>query len=163
MKEIDGVISADVSFSAGRAVVTYDSDKTSPEALVSVINERTLYRASLARTRSRMALALEGDVDEAQMSRLTTRLGALGGIANASALPDGRVNVVYDPLRVDITGIVAAVERMGYGVREFGAVQAESRSGWFSRYWPLAALLVLVTLFFLYRRRRARSHVEEFD
>lgn len=47
MQKVEGVLTADASFIKGQAVITYDPEKTSPQALVQALNTQTLYRASV--------------------------------------------------------------------------------------------------------------------
>ncbi|MFQ5830915.1 MAG: cation transporter [Candidatus Methylomirabilia bacterium] len=165
LKEIDGVISADVSFSAGAAVVTYDSEKTSPEALVSAINDRTIYRASLEATTRQIALAFDGELDPQRISWITAGLKEVRGVADVGAL-DGRVSVAYDPLLVDATGIIAAAEGMGYAVTGVEPISpaGEDAEAWGWLYWSLSGLLLLSALLYVYRlggKKRANPEVSD--
>lgn len=120
----DGVISADASFITGQAVVTYDSEATSPEALVAAINTRTFYRAWLPSpddervepASRQITLAFQREFDPARAWQIGTTLKALQGVTDVNALPDGRVSVAFDPERVDPKRVIGAVEEMGYGV-----------------------------------------------
>ena len=48
-KQIDGVIAASASYAKGTAEVTYDSSKTSPEAIAKAIAVKTGYKTTVAK------------------------------------------------------------------------------------------------------------------
>ncbi len=60
LRRIDGVEDADVSYEAGKAVVTYDPTVTSPDEFIPKLEEMTGYQAEIA---DGAAGALPSDVD----------------------------------------------------------------------------------------------------
>ncbi len=60
LRRIDGVEDADVSYEAGKAVITYDPTVTSPEEFIPKLEEMTGYQAEIA---GGDAGALPSDVD----------------------------------------------------------------------------------------------------
>ena len=60
LRRIEGVEDADVSYEAGKAVITYDPTVTSPDEFISKLEEMTGYEAEIA---DGDAGALPSDVD----------------------------------------------------------------------------------------------------
>ena len=60
MRRIEGVEDADVSYEAGKAVITYDPTVTSPDEFITNLEEMTGYKAEIADGDSG---ALPSDVD----------------------------------------------------------------------------------------------------
>jgi len=156
LKGTDGVVSADASFISGQAVVTYDSDRTSPEALVAAINSEAFYRASLpgpgdarnaVRTRN-VTLAFQRQFNPLRTWQIGARLKELPGVTDVNALEDGRVGIAFDPERVDPKQIIATVEELGFGVAQV----EDSRWSWIFVFGPVSGLLVLSALIFVRRR-----------
>ena len=53
MKKVEGVASATVSQPKGTAEITFDPAKTSAEALVKIINQKTSFKAELVSSHSK--------------------------------------------------------------------------------------------------------------
>jgi len=156
LKGTDGVVSADASFIRGQAVVTYDSGRTSPEALVAAINSQSFYRASLpgpgdariaVKTRN-VTLAFQRQFNPLRTWQIGTKLKKLPGVTDVNALEDGRVDIAFDPERVDPKQIIATVEELGFGVAQV----EDSRWSWIFVYGSVSGLLVLSALIFVCRR-----------
>lgn len=135
MQKQDGVLAADASFIKGQAVITYDPDKTSPEALVQALNSKTLYRASLLVGShfkvgtQQIALQFGTPSDPQRTWRIGTTLKRLEGVTDVDALADGRIGITFDPLLVDTAKIVYRVEALGYPVLDVGTSSSSRDSG----------------------------------
>lgn len=141
MQKTEGVLAADASFIKGQAVITYDPEKTSPQALVQALNSKTLYRASLLAgshfrigTRE-IALQFETPLDPQRTWRIGTDLKKLQGVTDVNVLADGRVGVTFDPQVTEATTIVSRVEKIGYpvlGVETLAREQSRGRDSAFA-------------------------------
>lgn len=164
MEKTEGVLAADASFVKGQAVITYDPQQTSPQALVQALNTQTLFRASLLagnhfKTGTRqIALQFETPLDPERTWRIGTGLKQVQGVTDVNALDEGRVGITFDPKVTDAERIVSRVEGLGYPVLGTETLSQPEvlpgdGSGAFP-YWALSGMVLFGIGVFLYRRQR---------
>ena len=143
------MISANASSIKGTAVVVYDPEKTSPEALVAVINTGTFYRASLPSASLRsVVLKIEGMKKEGGAARIASVLNKLEGIEGGSLdLRKEEVLLEFDSKKLTVEQILRAVPSGGQfrvsvqsvssggQVAESGGRPLREDKGWFGSLW----------------------------
>jgi len=130
LAKVPGVHEASVNLATERARVVYDPTQTTPAALRAAV-ERAGYGvrdlpaeppptppADGGDGAGEAALAIEGMTCASCVARVEKALRRVPGVREASVnLAAERAHVVYDPAAVDLTQLVAAVERAGYRAR----------------------------------------------
>lgn len=114
---LEGVKLCNVNLATEKAVVTYDDSVVDGARIEQAINGLG-YRAEKAgETRSAIAtLSIQGMSCAACSARIEKKLSSMEGVAEARVnLATERATVRYDPGKVKISEIIAAVESLGYG------------------------------------------------
>lgn len=114
---LEGVKLCNVSLATEKAVVTYDDSVVDGARIEQAINGLG-YRAEKAgETRSAIAtLSIQGMSCAACSARIEKKLSSMEGVAEARVnLATERATVRYDPGKVKVSEIIAAVEYLGYG------------------------------------------------
>lgn len=126
MSRVNGVTRADASFIRGQAVVEYEPEKTSPQALVIALNQQTPYRASVLgsgernfREGTQVILLDVGDDPNPQRTwTIAMELARDFAVTDVQArIEDARVGVRYDPGKLQPEEIVKRVRGLGFQVR----------------------------------------------
>lgn len=114
---LEGVKLCNVNLATEKAVVTYDDSVVDGARIEQAINGLG-YRAEKAgETRSAIAtLSIQGMSCAACSARIEKKLSSMEGVAEARVnLATERATVRYDPGKVKVSEIIAAVESLGYG------------------------------------------------
>jgi len=148
LKRSEGVISANASSIKGTAVVVFDPEKTSPQALVAVINTGTFYRASLPSASLRsVVLKIGGMKNEGAASRIASVLNKLDGIEGGSLdLKKEEAQLAFDSKKLTVEQIARAVDSDGPftvsvqsvstdGLLDEGSGRPLREKGWFRSLW----------------------------
>jgi len=114
-------ISAAVNLAAEKARVDYDPERTSPGEIVSLI-KKTGYDVP----EQRIELSLEGMTCAACAARIDKALNALPGVSANVNFAAEKASVRFQPGAVTVAGLIAAVEKAGYGARELIAADREA-------------------------------------
>jgi Cu+-exporting ATPase len=94
--------------------------------------------------RERVELALDGMTCASCAARIERKLNRLDGVQASVNLATERAAVAFDPERIDLPALIAAVEQTGYGAALAGASETESSARLGGRL--LGALLLTVPL-----------------
>jgi Cu+-exporting ATPase len=126
LSEVEGVEEANVNLASGRASVV--GDALDPATLSDAV-DRAGYSARPADEDGRPArvrLAVEGMHCASCVSRVEGSLRSTTGVSDAGVnLASGEASVAYEPDRVDVQELVAAIERAGYEGRPLSEEPAE--------------------------------------
>lgn len=119
LKKVEGVENAQVNLATENATVTYDPEKTTPEALLAKIEE-VGYQPLLAEAE----LGVTGMTCAACVARVERALKKVPGVLEASVnLATERATVKYLPASTSVGHLKRAVREAGYGILEIGAGQ----------------------------------------
>lgn len=117
LKKLEGVQSISVNLATENATVTYDADKTTPQALLDKVVE-TGY-TPLTDT---VELGVTGMTCAACVQRVEKALGKVPGVLNANVnLATERANITYLPASTGLAQLKRAVRESGYGILEVEA------------------------------------------
>lgn len=120
---VPGVVRFDISLLAERAVIVHDPSLLSSQKAVETIEDRgfdaTIISSSFEETsvsgNTTVQLKIYGLLAEDNVKDLTETLKAKDGVVQASIiLATSRAQIVFQPARLGLRGIVAAIEKAGY-------------------------------------------------
>ena len=113
---LDGVITADADFRTGRAVVTFDPDRITPERIVEAFNEQSFYRARLAPDQGDaqvgvVVLKIPAMMNQRAIQRVVRALEPFQEAILSGSIARGELTIEYDPTRVKATQLVEAINQ----------------------------------------------------
>lgn len=127
LSRTEGVLAADVSYALGRALVTFDPELTSREALARHVVDAG-YEIPAPPPPVTVELGITGMTCAACVRRVEKALRGVPGVERADVnLVTQRATITADVARAPLVAVVAAVEKAGYGaIIESGAGEASS-------------------------------------
>jgi Cu+-exporting ATPase len=126
VRKVPGVHDAMVNFVTNQARVSYDPTDASPDAIAAAI-EAAGYEVPRKPTSSSTELTIMGMTCAACVRRIEKALRAVPGVHGATVnLVTQRATIDADPAIASRQLLVAAVEKVGYGVVETAAPRADS-------------------------------------
>ncbi|MFX0113829.1 MAG: heavy metal translocating P-type ATPase [Candidatus Hodarchaeota archaeon] len=120
IKNVPGVSKVSVNLLTSKAVIEYDSAQTQIPDLVQAV-EKVGYNAKEVQTTKPgdVTLSVTGMHCAGCVTSIERSLQEVPGVLSASVnLTTNRAKVSFDPSKVSVPGLIAAVEKVGYGAEE---------------------------------------------
>jgi len=115
VRKLDGILDVDPQMTTGALAVTYEDDRTGPDAIAERI-ERAGYTVE-DRDGTTATFTVPGMDCPSRAGEIGDALEGLSGVSSRDTRPTtGTVSVTYDPSSLAPSGIVDAIEGAGYDV-----------------------------------------------
>lgn len=116
--KLDGVSASNVNLTTEKLTITYDENKTTPDAVLAAI-EKAGYKGALEKNTKKVNIPIEGMTCAACSQAIERRVGKLPGIDFVSVnLATETAQIEYDPDSTRLSEIKQVITKLGYTPRE---------------------------------------------